>query len=166
MPPHHRMRAFDRDLIRGGHYGQRSCEPRLKGRTHGCTDQALRREILLANSEPSTRGTKRPIADEPSRSALKGKADEVFGGPDSLSYALIRARVEAPLTLAVWRRCRGGIFGRGLGCLEWAHCGPAGRPQWCLRSAIHWQMTLDASNRAAPMERASNLARSRPRQAG
>jgi hypothetical protein len=22
-----RMRAFDRDLIRGGHYGQRSCEP-------------------------------------------------------------------------------------------------------------------------------------------
>ena len=23
-----RMRAFDRDLIRGGHYGQRSCEPR------------------------------------------------------------------------------------------------------------------------------------------
>src|SRR5712664_2220413 len=22
------MRAFDRDLIRGGHYGQRSCEPR------------------------------------------------------------------------------------------------------------------------------------------
>jgi len=23
-----RMRVFDRDLIRGGHYGQRSCEPR------------------------------------------------------------------------------------------------------------------------------------------
>jgi hypothetical protein len=22
------MRAFDRDLIRGGHYGRRSCEPR------------------------------------------------------------------------------------------------------------------------------------------
>lgn len=27
-PWHLRMRAFDRDLIRGGHYGQRSCEPR------------------------------------------------------------------------------------------------------------------------------------------
>ena len=26
-PEHCRMRAFDRDLIRGGHYGQRSCEP-------------------------------------------------------------------------------------------------------------------------------------------
>ena len=24
------MRGFDRDLIRGGHYGQRSCEPRSK----------------------------------------------------------------------------------------------------------------------------------------
>ena len=24
------MRAFDRDLIRGGHYGQRSCEPHQK----------------------------------------------------------------------------------------------------------------------------------------
>jgi hypothetical protein len=36
MPPAYvkpyvnRMRAFDRDLIRGGHYVQRSCEPRLK----------------------------------------------------------------------------------------------------------------------------------------
>ena len=38
------MRPFDRDLIRGGHYGQRSCEPHLKGRTHGCTDQGC--EIL------------------------------------------------------------------------------------------------------------------------
>jgi len=24
------MRPFDRDLIRGGHYGQRSCEPHAK----------------------------------------------------------------------------------------------------------------------------------------
>jgi hypothetical protein len=31
-----RMRAFDRDLIRGGHYGQRSCGTAPKGRTHGC----------------------------------------------------------------------------------------------------------------------------------
>jgi hypothetical protein len=28
-------------------------------------------------------GTKRAMADEPSRSALQGKADEVFSGPDS-----------------------------------------------------------------------------------
>src|SRR5215510_44084 len=38
------MRAFDRDLIRGEHYGQRSCEPHSTGRTHGCTDQCCIRE--------------------------------------------------------------------------------------------------------------------------
>ena len=52
MPLHSRMRGFDRDLIRGKHYGQRSCEPHLKGRTHGCTDQVCYAKILLANPEP------------------------------------------------------------------------------------------------------------------
>src|SRR6516225_5773545 len=55
------MRGFDRDLIRGKHYGQRSCEPHLKGRTHGCTDQVCYAKILLANPEPSTHGTKRTL---------------------------------------------------------------------------------------------------------
>jgi len=32
-------------------------------------------KILLANSEPSTHGTKRPYAMGPSRSALRGRAD-------------------------------------------------------------------------------------------
>jgi len=40
---HFRMRAFDRDLIRGGHYGQRSCEPRLKAE-HTAAPTNLRRE--------------------------------------------------------------------------------------------------------------------------
>ena len=30
MPSHCRMRLVDRDLIRGGHYGQQSCEPHQK----------------------------------------------------------------------------------------------------------------------------------------
>ena len=51
------MRAFDRDLIRGGHYGQRSCETAQTGRTHGCTDQQRDVKIFLANPEPSTHGT-------------------------------------------------------------------------------------------------------------
>src|SRR4051794_17879607 len=38
------MRGFDRDLIRGGHYGQRSCEPHLKAEQHGRTDQCCERE--------------------------------------------------------------------------------------------------------------------------
>ena len=57
MPVHCRMRAFDRDLIRGGHYGQRSNETAPTGRTHGCTDQRRDVKILLANSGPSTHGT-------------------------------------------------------------------------------------------------------------
>jgi hypothetical protein len=51
--PQH-LRAFDRDPIRGGHYGQRSCVPRKTGRTHGCPDQRSKVKILLANPEPST----------------------------------------------------------------------------------------------------------------
>ena len=53
MPPHVRMRAFDRDLIRGGHYGQRSREPH-KQAEHMAAPTSMRREVSLANSEPST----------------------------------------------------------------------------------------------------------------
>jgi len=63
VPLHSRMRAFHRDLIRGGHYGQRPCAPRLTGRTHGCTDQQCDVKISLANSEPSTHGTKRRLGN-------------------------------------------------------------------------------------------------------
>src|SRR4051812_26370125 len=37
------MRGFDRDLIRGGHYGQRSCEPH-KQAEHMAAPTSLRRE--------------------------------------------------------------------------------------------------------------------------
>jgi hypothetical protein len=50
------MRAFDRDLIRGGHYGQRSREPRSKAEHMAApTNTALVKKVL-ANSEPSTHG--------------------------------------------------------------------------------------------------------------
>src|SRR5271169_6218466 len=45
------------------------------GRTHGCTDQACDVKILLANSEPSTHGTKRTSNDVQLTSAFGGKAD-------------------------------------------------------------------------------------------
>src|SRR5258708_38601078 len=38
------MRAFDRDLIRGGHYGQRSCEPPLQAEPMAALTQACERE--------------------------------------------------------------------------------------------------------------------------
>src|SRR5262249_28082568 len=44
VPLHSRMRAFDRDLIRGGHYGQRPCAPRLTGRITWLHRPAMRRE--------------------------------------------------------------------------------------------------------------------------
>ena len=57
MPEHCRMRAFDRDLIRGGHYGQRSCEPHLKAEHMAAPTNAAYVKKALANSEPSTHGT-------------------------------------------------------------------------------------------------------------
>ena len=56
------MRAFDRDLIRGRHYGQRPCEPHSTGRTHGCTDQRCDVLEALANPEPSTHGPNCPMS--------------------------------------------------------------------------------------------------------
>jgi hypothetical protein len=45
------MRAFDRDLIRGGHYGQRSCEPHLKAEHMAAPTNAANVKKALANSE-------------------------------------------------------------------------------------------------------------------
>jgi hypothetical protein len=59
VPVHCRMRAFDRDLIRGGHYGQRSCEPHLKAEHLAAQTNAENVKKALANSEPSTHGTSR-----------------------------------------------------------------------------------------------------------
>src|SRR5436190_20608389 len=53
------MRGFDRDLIRGGHYGQRSCEPHPKAEHMAAPTNPANVKKALANSEPSTHGTKR-----------------------------------------------------------------------------------------------------------
>ena len=62
MPPHCSMRACDRDLICGGHYGQRSCEPHSKAEHMAAPTKAANVKKALANSEPSTHGTKRTSA--------------------------------------------------------------------------------------------------------
>jgi hypothetical protein len=61
VPAHCRMRAFDRDLIRGGHYGQRPSVPRLKAEHMAAPTNAANVKKALANSEPSTHGTKRTL---------------------------------------------------------------------------------------------------------
>ena len=63
MPAHCRMRAYDRDLIRGGHYGQRPRVPHLKAEHMAAPTKAANVKKVLANSEPSTHGTKRTSAD-------------------------------------------------------------------------------------------------------
>jgi len=52
------MRAFDRDLIRGGHYGQRPCVPHLKAEHMAAPTKTANVKKALANSGPSTHGTK------------------------------------------------------------------------------------------------------------
>src|SRR5262245_20158815 len=49
------MRGFDRDLIRGGHYGQRSCEPRKQAEHMAAPTNAAGVKKVLANPEPSLR---------------------------------------------------------------------------------------------------------------
>src|SRR5262245_58837085 len=45
------MRAFDRDLIRGGHYGQRSCEPHKQAEHMAAPTKPAGVKKVLANSE-------------------------------------------------------------------------------------------------------------------
>ena len=75
MPAHCRMRAYDRDLIRGGHYGQRPRVPHLKAEHMAAPTKAANVKKVLANSEPSTHGTKRTSQSHRSMSAFGGKAD-------------------------------------------------------------------------------------------
>ncbi len=69
------MRGFDRDLIRGEHYGQRSCEPHSKAEHMAAPTKPVNVKILLANSEPSTHGPNQTFCDCGLESAFGGKAD-------------------------------------------------------------------------------------------
>jgi hypothetical protein len=69
------MRAFDRDLIRGGHYGQRPCVPHLKAEHMAAPTNAANVKKVLANPEPSTHGTKRTSKSYRRMSTFGDKAD-------------------------------------------------------------------------------------------
>jgi len=73
------MRPIDRDLIRGGHYGQRSCEPHAKAEHMAAPTNAAFVKKTLANSEPSTHGPKRTFRNPGAESALEGKTDSWSG---------------------------------------------------------------------------------------
>jgi hypothetical protein len=69
------MRAFDRDLIRGGHYGQRPGVPHSKAEHMAAPTNAADAKKTLANQEPSTHGPTRTSGDVRSTSAKGCKAD-------------------------------------------------------------------------------------------
>ena len=66
MPLHSRMRAFDRDLIRGGHYGQRSCEPHKQAEHMAAPTKPAHVKNSLAN--PGGRGRDGDCSPPPHRS--------------------------------------------------------------------------------------------------
>jgi len=77
VPLHSRMRAFDRDLIRGGHYGQRSCEPHKQAEHMAAPTKPAGVKKVLANPEPSTHGTNRKCQSASTMSALGGNPDGI-----------------------------------------------------------------------------------------
>jgi hypothetical protein len=56
------MRAIDRDLIRAGHYGQRPRVPHEQAEHMAAPTNAANVKKVLANSAPSTHGTKQTSA--------------------------------------------------------------------------------------------------------
>jgi hypothetical protein len=50
------MRVIERDLIRGGHYGQRPSVPHSKAEHMAASTKAANVKKALANPEPSTHG--------------------------------------------------------------------------------------------------------------
>ena len=96
MPEHCRMRAFDRDLIRGGHYGQRSCEPHLKAEHMAAPTNAAYVKKALANSEPSTHGTKRTFHDVRFYAATGTNADIERTGSSILVISARRSTDSPP----------------------------------------------------------------------
>ena len=69
------MRVIDRDLIRGGHYGQRPHVPHTQAEHMGAPTNAANVKKVLANSEPSTHGTWRTFSMSGLMSDFGGKAD-------------------------------------------------------------------------------------------
>ena len=66
------------DPIRGGHYGQRSCEPHQKAEHMAAPTNAANVKKALANSEPSTHGTKLPKNCVRYSVVIGGKADSAL----------------------------------------------------------------------------------------
>jgi hypothetical protein len=107
------MRAIDRYLIRGGHYGQRSCEPHKQAEHMAASTNAASVQKSLANTEPSTHGTSRHSAAcpllEQERTCRGGEGDVNDAVDGAHSAASIVPRVVALKRTTM----RGAVHGRG-----------------------------------------------------
>jgi hypothetical protein len=111
VPVHCRMRAFDRDLIRGGHYGQRSCEPRKQAEHMAAPTNPANVKKALANSEPSTHGTRRPTTRPARMSGVEGQSGNLvlnlsFTGSDPLQTLIASLNVTEILHCSSLRAAR------------------------------------------------------------
>src|SRR5450759_2864113 len=86
------MRAYDRDLIRGGHYGQRPRVPHLKAEHMAAPTNAANVKKALANSEPSTHVTKRHFAASQNLVAIGCIADKTGFWPEPVCPLLTHQR--------------------------------------------------------------------------
>src|SRR5271155_4219318 len=111
------MRAFDRDLIRGGHYGQRSCEPHSKAEHMAApTNAALVRKALPTRSRPhmalSCRADQRLSRQlsgvkQTRLSLRRSAANDAVDGAHSTASMCQRVVALKRTTL------RGAVYGRG-----------------------------------------------------
>src|SRR5262249_24402244 len=112
------MRACDQDLIRGGHYGQRSCEPHLQAEHMAASTNAATVKKALANSEPSTHGTERTCRRHLRMSAIEGRPDDncsVRAFPVLMWWTAptLRHRSAIGWLLQSATTMRGAVHGRG-----------------------------------------------------
>ncbi len=165
------MRVFDRDLIRGGHYGQRSCEPHLKGRTHGCTDRCCTREespcqLGAVHTWPiSSFGG---IAPDRSRSEWSGSRPDAKSGPPgrnwpaaNIDHAIIPSAacpsaIIVRLADSIWKSCHAAAFAPKVAL---------GNPHYAPRKVALRERTLDEPIRCPVLQGARRDCH-RPRRAG
>jgi len=86
----------------------------LTGRTHGCTDQPANVKKTLANSEPSTHGTKRTFQDVGPFVRFRAKADiqgraaltsSVANDPSATSADRIRCKAQHSISYSAVVGC-------------------------------------------------------------
>src|SRR5437762_3048435 len=142
------MRPFDRDLIRGGHYGKRSCEPHSKAEHMAAPTNAAFVKKVLANSEPSTHGPKRTFGERGSMSA------SLIGRLGSSTFRPSAAAVSMSLTGSCFssesapgpfhhgiRRRGGTIFWAALPIASAGPSGHANSPHPSSREGHHYHST-------------------------